>query len=101
MNNTHIAKTIIMTIFRSIHAASAHPGRHWAARESSLEINRGHVLGLVLTLVLSACAQATPTTAPEEPEEVMTEEAAPEEPAEEPDSPRGNPPSDDEYTVAD
>ena len=40
-----------MTVFRSIHAASAHPGRHWAARESSLEINRGHVLGLVLTLV--------------------------------------------------
>jgi simple sugar transport system substrate-binding protein len=36
---------------------------------------------LVLTLVLSACAQATPTAAPEEPEEVMTEEAAPEEAA--------------------
>jgi hypothetical protein len=42
-----------MTVLRSFHATRAHTGRHWAARDSSLEINRGHVLGLVLALVLS------------------------------------------------
>jgi hypothetical protein len=46
------ANIIIMTAFRTVPGPSLHAGKHWAARQLSLEINRGHVLGLVLTVVL-------------------------------------------------
>ncbi len=42
-----------MTVSRSAPGTPLHTGRHRAARQPSLDINRGHVLGLVLTLVLS------------------------------------------------
>jgi hypothetical protein len=41
-----------MTVSRTAPGSPLHTGRHWAARQLSLNINRGHVLGLVLTLVL-------------------------------------------------
>ena len=41
-----------MTVLRTIPGTPLHTGRHWAARQLSLDINRGHVLGLILTLVL-------------------------------------------------
>ena len=42
-----------MTVLKAFQTSSMHSGRHWASHESSLDINRGHVLGLVLTLVLA------------------------------------------------
>jgi hypothetical protein len=46
------ANIIIMTAFRTVPGPSLQAGKHWAARQLSIEINRGHVLGLVLTVVL-------------------------------------------------
>lgn len=52
-NNMQTSSTFtIMTVLSSISGTNLHTGMHWASRQLSLDFNRGHVLGIVLTLVL-------------------------------------------------